>query len=86
MHCLSYCLSLLFAIISLVTFGVDLYVNYATINGHNNKEFDITNDHLTQITPVSVIFMIVWNVIYGILILWYLFMFYLLLCLKWFHK
>lgn len=78
MHVLSYCLTLLLTIVSAVTFGIDLYVNYNVGMGMNNerKFKDITNQYMTQITPANWIFQI-WNVIYVLLIIWYIYIFLL---------
>jgi len=69
------------ALVSAATFGVDLYVNYAFANrDYRSRSFnDVTNRYMTQITPASWVFMI-WTVIYGLLIIWYIYVFYLLLC------
>jgi len=74
-------LTLFLALVSVVAFGIDLYVNYAFTNGQykSRSERNVTNNHLTQITPAQWVFMI-WNVIYGLLIIWYIYVFYLLLC------
>jgi len=75
MNCFSHCLTFFLALVTIASFGADLYVNYK----YSTKDFkNITNSHLTQITPASWAFMI-WNVIYGLLIIWFIYVFYLLL-------
>jgi len=79
-------LSLFLAVISLITFGMDLYVNYSmTRHNHDNIEKQITSEYMTQITPPNWMFM-VWNVIYILLIIWYIYVFYLLLCRQLFSR
>jgi len=86
MNWLGYCLSLFLAVISLITFGMDLYVNYSmTRHNHDNIEKQITSEYMTQITPPNWMFM-VWNVIYILLIIWYIYVFYLLLCRQLFSR
>jgi hypothetical protein len=82
MSWLTYCVTLFLATISLITFAIDLYMKYSMTTHHRNTrqtERQLTNKYMTQITPASWAF-IVWDVIYGLLVIWYLYIFYLLLC------
>jgi hypothetical protein len=76
MNCLSYCCTLFLAVISAITFGVDLWVNYeSAANMHRIKR--ISNNHPTQIEPANWMFG-VWVVIYVLFVIWYLYIFLLL--------
>jgi hypothetical protein len=58
-----------------------------TGRGQNTKYSpeEITNRYMTQITPSLWMFRI-WGVIYGLLIIWYIYIFYLLLCRQLFSR
>jgi hypothetical protein len=76
MNCLSYCCTLLLAIVSAITFGVDIWVNYESANNMYGIK-TITNNHPTQIEPANWMFG-VWVVIYVLFVIWYLYIFLLL--------
>jgi len=83
MSWLGYCVTLFLAVISVITFGIDLYVNYK--HKDTNTERQITDKYMTQITPALWMFM-VWDVIYILLIIWYIYVLYLLLCRQLFSR
>jgi len=82
MSSFNWCLVFFLALISVVAFGIDLYFNYTFTNGRqyaNQTPRDVSDRYMTQITPASWVFSI-WSVIYGLLVIWYIYVFYLLLC------
>jgi len=82
---LSWCCTFLLAIFCVFTFAVDLYFNFAIAYPHlamhsygDSTPRQIINKHMTQITPELWILWI-WHILYGILGLWFLYVFYLLM-------
>jgi len=82
MNWCSYCLAMLLVIVAVVTYAVDLYLNFFWTMGNTygkNREKKITDQYMTQITPQNWTFQI-WIVIYLLLAIWYVYVLYLMCC------
>jgi len=78
MNWFSYCVVMLLATASVVTFAIDVYLNLHWTIGKHTEE-NITNQYMTQITPENWVFM-TWIVIYILLTIWYVYVLYLMCC------
>jgi hypothetical protein len=83
---IGYCCTTFLAIFCAFTFAVDMYFNLASMhsNGNHNHYDKYTPTQLVhryglQITPASWA-TVVWAIIYSLLAVWFLYIFYLLLC------
>lgn len=82
---LGWCCDFLLATICAVVFAINVYFNGSLACPHmvhhyaNNTPNQVMHKHMTQITLGSCLYWI-WGVTYAILILWFLYVFYLLLC------
>jgi len=85
---ISWCCTLFLAVVCLAVYAVDLYFNIALTHRnwmhHDYAKTKVTpehiiNEYMTQITPARWS-LLVWPIIYGLLIIWFIYIFYLLLC------
>jgi hypothetical protein len=86
-HLISWCCTFLLVVICAITYIIDLYVNIALYNhreAHHHRYENRSPEHvfhkyMTQISPASWL-VIVWPILYILLIIWFIYIFYLLMC------
>jgi hypothetical protein len=86
-HPVSWCCTFLLVVICAITFIIDLYVNIALSDHHEVRHHHyekkspehVLYKYATQLTPASWL-IVVWIIVYVMLIVWFLYIFYLIMC------
>lgn len=82
---LNWCCNLFLALLCIVTFVLNAYYNGSLVCPHmyhhyaNHTPNNIMNEYMTQVTIGSCLYWI-WGVVYALLITWFIYVFYLLMC------